>query len=246
MAGQKNDGKKKAWNADVPGYAGHSPALARLSLVGLLPSRARLRFTRRRHYILCIQPVDAKPAKRAHRLTTTLLRQTTSVHLSVLTRPSVAGSNAPRDSWRHDDPRTVSRRSGAGLPAGQREAAEGQPEPALGAGRWTLGRGLAGADRRGKGTFACGGSEGMTAAKRNNGNDRCCGRSTFQPQSPAPLCQKLDPGSHFVLPLLRARRRLTKFRGTRTMKVTWHALRRWPHYASRNAERPGTVTSLKT
>lgn len=100
MAGQKNDaaGKKKAWNAGAPGDAGRSPALAWLSLIGMLPSRARLRFTKRRHYILCIQPADAKPAKRAHRLTTTHLRQTTSVHLSVLTRPSVAGFNAPRDN----------------------------------------------------------------------------------------------------------------------------------------------------
>src|SRR5437868_6020781 len=100
MAGQKNDvaGKKKAWNADVPGNAGHSPALAWLSLVGVLPSRAQLRFTRRRHYILCIQPADAKSAERAHRLTTTHLRQTISVHLPVLTRPSVAGFNTPRDN----------------------------------------------------------------------------------------------------------------------------------------------------
>ena len=100
MAGQKNEraGKKKAWNADVPGDAGHSPALAWLSLVGMLPSRARLRFTRPRHYILCIQPADAKPAKRAHRLTTIHLRQTPFIHLPVLTRPSVAGFNAPRDT----------------------------------------------------------------------------------------------------------------------------------------------------
>src|SRR6478736_2403728 len=100
MAGQKNERakKKKAWNAGVPGNAGYSPALAWLSLVGVLPSRARLRFTKRRHYILCVQPADAKPAKCAHRLTTIHLRQTTSIHLSVLTRPSVAGFNAPRDT----------------------------------------------------------------------------------------------------------------------------------------------------
>src|SRR6188768_3407124 len=98
MAGQKNDGvrKKKARNAGAPGSAGCSPALAWLSLVGMLPSRARLRFTRRRHSILCIQPADAKPAKRAHRITDHHLRQTTFVHLSVLTRPSAAGFNAPR------------------------------------------------------------------------------------------------------------------------------------------------------
>src|SRR6478752_3069059 len=105
MAGQKNEraNKKKAWNAGVPGNAGHSPALAWLSLVGVLPSRARLRFTKRRHYILCVQPADSKPAKRAHRLTPTHLRQTTSIHLSILTRPSVAGFNAPRDSSRHEN-----------------------------------------------------------------------------------------------------------------------------------------------
>src|SRR5436190_22110965 len=106
MAGQKTEraGKKNAWNAGAPADAGHSPALAWLSLVGLLPSRARLRFTRRRHYILCIQPADAKPAKRAHRLTSVYQRQTTFIHLSVLTRPSVAGFNAPHDSsWSAED-----------------------------------------------------------------------------------------------------------------------------------------------
>mgnify|MGYP003336634303 CR=1 FL=1 len=100
MAGQKNEppGKNKAWQRDAPGSAGHSPALAWLSLVGMLPSSAQLRFTKHRQYILCIQPAAAKPAKRAHRLTTIYQNQTTSIHRLVLTRPSVAGSNAPRDS----------------------------------------------------------------------------------------------------------------------------------------------------
>ena len=54
MAGQMNEevkGKKRPWRQKPPGPAGHSPALVWLSLVGLLASRARLRFARQKQYI---------------------------------------------------------------------------------------------------------------------------------------------------------------------------------------------------
>src|SRR3989304_5327824 len=53
MAGQMNEereGRKRPWRQKPPGPASHSPALVWLSLVGLLASRARLRFARQRQY----------------------------------------------------------------------------------------------------------------------------------------------------------------------------------------------------
>ena len=46
MAGQKNGKQKGPEDSNVPGPAGHSPALTWLSLVGLLLSIAQLRFAR--------------------------------------------------------------------------------------------------------------------------------------------------------------------------------------------------------
>jgi len=43
--------KKRLDRQAAETFADHSPALAWLSLVGLLSSRARFRFTRRYHYI---------------------------------------------------------------------------------------------------------------------------------------------------------------------------------------------------
>ena len=45
------EGKKRPWRQKPPGPAGHSPALVWVSLVGLLASRARLRFARQKQYI---------------------------------------------------------------------------------------------------------------------------------------------------------------------------------------------------
>ena len=42
--------EKQPWQRRRQGLAGHSPALARLFLVGLRPRRARLRFTGRNNY----------------------------------------------------------------------------------------------------------------------------------------------------------------------------------------------------
>jgi hypothetical protein len=41
---------ERPWRPKPPGATGHSPALVWLSLVGLLASRARLRFARQREY----------------------------------------------------------------------------------------------------------------------------------------------------------------------------------------------------
>jgi hypothetical protein len=43
--------RKRPWWQKPPGPAGHSPALVWVSLVGLLASRARLRFARQQQYI---------------------------------------------------------------------------------------------------------------------------------------------------------------------------------------------------
>jgi hypothetical protein len=46
--------------ADRQGLTGHSPALARLFLIGLRPRRARLRFTGQNHYRTTEQQVKSE------------------------------------------------------------------------------------------------------------------------------------------------------------------------------------------
>ncbi len=118
MAGQKNGAKNvKGPRARRPqARRAHSPALTWLSLVGLLLSRAQLRFARHGKDTLQTCPTNSKPAKRApgsrwstnphkptdHPLSTSQQAEITSRNPTnprlVLTRPSLADSNAPRDT----------------------------------------------------------------------------------------------------------------------------------------------------
>ena len=123
MAGQKNVcGRKEPGSRNCRADRNHSPDLIWLSLVGMLPSRAQLRFARQGKHSLWKPTLGEKfktgqtrPPGRgwlragkplANREQTvengvkqfapSLNRQ--SVHLPVLTRPTVAGFNAPNDN----------------------------------------------------------------------------------------------------------------------------------------------------
>jgi hypothetical protein len=52
----KAEDKNSPGSASHQGFTGHSPALARLFLVGLRPRRARLRFTGQNHYRTSVDP----------------------------------------------------------------------------------------------------------------------------------------------------------------------------------------------
>jgi len=123
MAGQKNEsGRERPGRHRDRADRNHSPDLTWLSLGGLLLSRARLRFARQPNHSLQPEPThrnfktrQTRPPAPGVGITTKPLANQgetgenkakspavssnyQSVHLPILTRPSVAGFEAPNDN----------------------------------------------------------------------------------------------------------------------------------------------------
>jgi hypothetical protein len=98
-------GKKKAWNAIRPRPLGSFSRPGLVIPCRVFPSRADS-VSPGPDNIYCAAGREAQNQPNAPTGSATSNKvKTTFVHLSVLTRPSVAGSNAPRDS--SDEPATV-------------------------------------------------------------------------------------------------------------------------------------------